>query len=340
MNKKTAFRVSFRVIALLVSAGAVLFLHGCAQTRTARHDIKIGVSLYKNNDAFVSTVVSSLEAEAKAYEQENGVKVTLDVAGAKESQRTQNDQIKRYIALQYDVICVNIVDRTNASVIIDTAMDAGIPLVFFNREPVSEDILRGEHIYYVGTDAKATAVAQGTILADAYEADPASIDRNGDGVIQYVMLEGEIGHQDTLIRTQWSVQILTDRGINVENLHSGAANWDRSQAAALMEKWLPDCKDTLEAVICNNDEMALGAAETLARHGIENVAVLGIDATEAGRQAVADGALLGTVDAGGPLQGEQMFQLAVSLAETGQPPENVKMRSQRYVRIPVQAITE
>lgn len=55
------------------------------------------------------------------------------------------------------------------------------------------------------------------------------MDKNGDGVLQYVMLEGEPGHQDTLLRTEYSVQILTEGGLTVEKLASNTANWDRSQ---------------------------------------------------------------------------------------------------------------
>lgn len=339
MKHRKALRTLAALAVLAALAGAAMLagrLRGGAQT--ARRDLKIGVSLYRSNDIFVSSVVAAVETSAKAYEQQNGVKVTLDISSAKENQRTQNEQIKRYIALHYDVICVNVVDRTNASIIIDDAMEAGIPLVFFNREPVTEDILRGENIYYVGTDARATAVAQGKILADAWEQNQAAIDRNGDGVLQYIMLEGEIGHQDTLIRTQWSVQTLADRGIQMENLYSGTANWDRSQAAALMDRWLPDCGKKLEAVLCNNDEMALGAADALQKRGLSGIQVLGIDGTEAGIQAVHDGLLLGTVDVSGARQGRSIFRLAANLAVSGDPPEDIVLQNQRYIRVPIRQI--
>ena len=61
---------------------------------------------------------------------------------------------------------------------------------------------------------------------------PMTLDRSGDGILQYVMLEGEPGHQDTLLRTEYSVQILTEGGLTVEKLASNTANWDRSQANA------------------------------------------------------------------------------------------------------------
>ena len=76
---------------------------------------------------------------------------------------------------------------------VDLAQSEEVPLVFFNREPVREDILRGDHVYYVGTDARETARMQGEAVLQSYAASAEKIDKNGDGILQYVMLEGEMG---------------------------------------------------------------------------------------------------------------------------------------------------
>ena len=128
--------------------------------------MRIGVLLYRGDDTFISTLRTALEKQAKEYEQGTGIKVTLDIMDAKSSQNTQNSQVERLISLGCDALCVNIVDRSAASIIIDKAMAAGIPVVFFNREPVEEDMNRWEKLYYVGADAKESAVLQGQILVD------------------------------------------------------------------------------------------------------------------------------------------------------------------------------
>lgn len=138
----------------------------------------------------------------------------------------------RFIARGYDVLCVNIVDRTAAAVVVDKAQEAGIPLIFFNRQPVDEDIRRGEQVYYVGVDAQGNGALQGQLVLDVWQQEKAALDRNGDGVLQYAMLEGEPGHQDALLRTEYSVKTLTDAGVAVEKLASDTANWNRSQASA------------------------------------------------------------------------------------------------------------
>ena len=143
-----------------------------------KNSIRIGVLLYRGDDTFIGTLRSGLEDKAKEYEQETGIKVKLDIMDAKGSQNTQNSQVERLISLGCDALCINSVDRSSASIIIDKAMDAGTPVVFFNREPVEEDMNRWEKLYYVGADAKESAVLQGDILVDAYNQDTRTLDAN------------------------------------------------------------------------------------------------------------------------------------------------------------------
>ncbi len=164
---------------------AVMMFTGCgrAENETEKKSIRIGVSLYRGDDTFINNIRGELEKCAKAYEQENGVKVNLDIQDAKGSQNTQNDQVERFISLGCDVLCINPVDRTAASVMIDKAMAAGIPVVFFNRQPVEEDMDRWDQLYYIEAVAKESAVLQGGIVVDRYRENPESLDLNGDGVV-------------------------------------------------------------------------------------------------------------------------------------------------------------
>ena len=64
--------------------------------------------------------------------------------------------------------------------------------------------------------------------------DPAA-DKNGDGVFQYIVLEGEADHQDAIVRTEYAVSTITDQGVPVEKLGYAIANWNRAQANTKME---------------------------------------------------------------------------------------------------------
>ena len=310
--------LSVLIVAAAVAAVGGLWFYGTKdggreEKKTA---LRIGVLLYRNDDTFIGTLRNSLEQAAKDYEKETGIRVALDVRDAKRNQITQNSQAERMIDLDCDVLCVNIVDRSAASGIIDKAMEADTPIVFFNREPVAEDMNRWEKLYYVGADAKESAVLEGQILVDAYKKNPSSLDRNGDGVVSYVLLEGETNHQDSLIRTEWSIQTLKDGGVPIRRITGGIANWEKNQASALMEQWLSEYGTEIELVIANNDDMALGAIDAIERAGIVTgtIKLVGIDGTPAGQDAFREGKLFGTVESSKEIYAKRIFDTAEELA--------------------------
>ena len=310
--------LSVLIVAAAVAAVGGLWFYGTKdggreEKKTA---LRIGVLLYRNDDTFIGTLRNSLEQAAKDYEKETGIRVALDVRDAKRNQITQNSQAERMIDLDCDVLCVNIVDRSAASGIIDKAMEADTPIVFFNREPVAEDMNRWEKLYYVGADAKESAVLEGQILVDAYKKNPSSLDRNGDGVVSYVLLEGETNHQDSLIRTEWSIQTLKDGGVPIRRITGGIANWEKNQASALMEQWLSEYGTEIELVIANNDDMALGAIDAIDRAGIVTgtIKLVGIDGTPAGQDAFREGKLFGTVESSKEIYAKRIFDTAEELA--------------------------
>lgn len=328
-NKKKCDR---KIVSAACMALACILLSGCraGAAPEKKHAIRIGVSLYRADDTFIGNIRSELEKRAKEYEQETGIKVTLDIQDAKGNQYVQNKQVERFISLGCDTLCVNPVDRTTSSGIIDAAAAADIPVVFFNRQPVEEDMDRWDRLYYVGADAKESAVLEAEIVADQYEKDPASMDKNGDGVISYVLLEGESNHQDSLIRTEWSVQTLKDRGVPIEKITGGIANWERSQASALMEQWLELYPDTIELVLSNNDDMALGAIDALDRAGGKKISVVGIDGTTQGQDAVQSGKMLGTVSSDKTGYANAIFMIAAA-AGMGEPiPGEITLDKGKY----------
>lgn len=321
----------------------LLLMVGCTTQSPSSNlppNMRIGLCLYKQEDTFIATVLGSFEQEVRSYEQQTGAKVTLKVMDAKGSQSTQNEQVDRLIALDYDMICVNIVDRTAAAVIIDRAKSADIPVIFFNREPVLEDLERWEKVYYVGAVASESGILQGQLVADAYTKGPETIDRNGDGKLQYVMLEGEPGHQDALLRTEFSVKAVTSEGIGVEKLANDTANWHRGQAATRMTQWIHKFGNSIEVVFCNNDDMALGAIDAYQAANIARLPlIVGVDATPPALEAVRAGTLAGTVKNDGEGQAKAMLSLCNALATGQDPAQAVEFSESRCVRLPYQTVT-
>lgn len=160
-----------RPCSLLVLAALLLALCGCAPGRETP-TIRVGVALYLQEDTFLSTVVQSLEQLARAREEALGVKLNFNIADARSSQASQNEQVDRFLQQGCDVICVNLVDRTAAAVIVDKAQAAGVPIVFFNRQPVQEDLDRWDQAFYVGSKADRAGILQGQIVLDAWQKTP------------------------------------------------------------------------------------------------------------------------------------------------------------------------
>lgn len=273
--------------------------------------LKVGVTIYRDDDTYINSIITEME---KIFREEFFQEISLNVVSARNSQTEQNDQVERFISLGYDVICVNAVDRTDVSRMVDLAMEADVPLVFFNREPVDDDLYRWENIYYVGSDAQESARLQGQIIARAWEEEREKMDFNGDGVLSYAMLEGERGHQDAVIRTEWSVRSLKEAGVPCSQVTGGVADWERDQAAALTEQWLEEYPDQIELFICNNDDMALGALDTLEKLGRGDISVVGIDGVQEGLEKVESGEMLGTVSTDRELYGRSLLEISLALA--------------------------
>lgn len=209
----------------IAAAGGMFLLTGCSGifgdgTAEPIQSMKIGICTYDQFDTFIGTLVEEFKEEARQKEQETGVTITVEVVGAGGKQNIQNDQVESLINNGCDILLVNQVDRTDTTMVIDKAKNADIPVIFFNRELVREDLERWEKLYYVGVKTLESGVMQGEIVVDLCSGEQgiAPYDKNGDGRLQYVMLEGEAGHQDALIRTEYAVNTITNAGIRLTKL--------------------------------------------------------------------------------------------------------------------------
>lgn len=344
--KKLSRGISFVFIMVLI---LVLFC-GCSKTGNSndakkdKNSIKIGVSLYSQYDTFISELISSTQEYAKEKEKNEGIAIYFDILGANGNQSIQNDQVEKFIEEECDVICVNLVDRTDASFIIESAEAANIPIVFFNRELVEEDLERWSKLYYVGADAFESGDIQGDILVEICEKDFKSVDKNRDGIVQYVILEGEAGHQDSIVRTMHVINQITEAGIQVEKLADEIANWNREQGYAKMIQWLKTFENQIEVCICNNDDMALGAIDALKHEGYSPSSdawpiILGIDATQDGINAVLNQEMAGTVLNDSKGQAKGMVELACWIVLNTELPEDIELLDNKYIRIPYEKVT-
>jgi methyl-galactoside transport system substrate-binding protein len=220
---------------------------------------KIGVTIYKYDDNFMSFVRRAITTAA-----DGNAEVLMN--DSQNNQATQNDQVDMLIAKGVQSLAINLVDPQAAPSIISKAQEADLPVVFFNKEPSQKALDSYDRTWYVGTASKEAGVIQGEMISEMWKNNP-DWDRNGDGVLSYVLLKGEPGHPDAEARTEFAVSTIVDNGIEVEELELQTGMWDSVKAKELMDTWLAKHGEDIEFVIANNDGMALGALQSLKANG-------------------------------------------------------------------------
>ena len=275
----------------------------------------VAVFYYTYGDTYISSVRSALDAAFDA------AGVAYQDYDSNNSQTTQTEQIDTAIAQGAKVLVVNQVDTGSDDTtknIIEKATAADIPVIFFNRS-VSEDVVSAyDKAVFVGTDYEMAGHMQGQMIGEYLVENYDAVDLNGDGVISYVMFKGQEGNAEADARTQYGVEdadkVLADAGKEALSFYdssnsnkylvdqggawSAAAATDYLQTA--MSQYSEANNNMIELVIANNDEMALGSITALQNAGYNKdgatvIPVFGVDATDAAKDAIAAGSMIGTI---------------------------------------------
>jgi len=294
MNKK----ITAAALSMAMCLGAFA---GCTSGTATNNDSpnankKVGVCIYQFSDNFMTLFRTELENYliAQGFSKEN---ITI-VDGAND-QATQSGQIDNFIAQGVDVLIINPVNSSSAATITDKVVAANIPLVYINREPDAAEEQRWAdnnwNVCYVGCDARQSGTMQGEIIKDL---GIDKIDLNGNGKIDYIMIEGDPENVDAQYRTEFSIKALTDAGIDVNCLTDQVGMWDQAQGQQLVANALSQYGNDVEVVFCNNDAMALGALQAIQTAGRtvgKDIYLVGVDALTEVVQYVIDGTITGTV---------------------------------------------
>ena len=328
MNKK---KRRLAVVLATVTGSAVLVLSGCSgKSEQTEKTLRVGVITYSQDDPFINGLTDELKVQLKAMENKQR-RIIVSTKSGNDDQQEQNEKVEEMIDAGCDVLCINLVDRTAPSRIVRMARNEDIPVIFFNREPVREDLMQWEKLYYVGCDAEQSGIMQGEIAAEYINSHP-EVDKNEDGKIQYVLLEGEAGHQDAISRTEYSVKTLMKNDVILEKLSYQLADWNRGQAENRMNRLISQYGKEIELVISNNDEMALGAVEAYRTVGYAREdwpVIFGIDGLEDALKAVKAGEMQGSILNDRVDQAKEMAKMAVKPFE-GEDFDQENLKEGRY----------
>ncbi len=249
---------------------------------------KVGICIYKFDDNFMTVYRNKLEEilTGKGYE--------VSVVDGNNDQAKQTEQISTFITQGVDALIINPVMTSAAEQIVSMVKDANIPTVLINREPTEGEMAVYDKIAYVGCDAAQSGTFQGELILETEKKG----DINGDGVVSYIMIQGDPENVDAKLRTEYSVKALEDAGVKVEQLDMQRGDWDQEKGQTITANALAQYGDKLEVVFCNNDAMALGALEAIKaanRTVGKDIYLVGVDALDAALDAVSAGEMTGTV---------------------------------------------
>jgi methyl-galactoside transport system substrate-binding protein len=307
---------------------------------------KIPLVIYNGEDPYIASfedkIIQNAEGlfEIESYDSQN-------------SQLIQNEIIDELIEQNPKVLIINPVDRLGVYTIIEKAKAANIPVIFFNREPLEEDLNVWNYALYVGALDEESAQIQAEMVMELFGSvnELTDLDKNDDNQIQLLILKGEQGHQAAEKRTSEIIRVLENNGYTLDILSIEVCDWNRDIANLFVQEFLPEHPE-LELVVSNNDAMALGAIDAMIdaefmvdlnedgyyEQGVDQwIPVLGIDALEEAIPYLENGSLYGTV----LNDSEEMAKVIIELAEAiinGEDPNGISydIVNNNFVWVPYQ----
>jgi inositol transport system substrate-binding protein len=288
----------------ILAAAMAALMSGSALAET-----KIGVSMALFDDNFLTVLRNGIEAQAKGM----GASVQIEDAGNDVAK--QLDQIKNFAASGVQAIIVNPVDTSATQAMSDAAAAAGIPLVYVNRQPINIDTLPDNQAFVASNEVDSGTLETIEVCRLLKEA--------GKTEANVYVMQGELSNQAAVQRTADIYDVIKAGkcAVTINVIDQQTANWSRDQAQSLMTNWISTGKP-YDAVIANNDEMAIGAIQAMKAAGVDmkTMIVGGVDATQDALAAMKAGDLDATVFQNAAGQGAGALDAAIKLAK-GEPVE-------------------
>ncbi|MDE2445780.1 MAG: sugar ABC transporter substrate-binding protein [Alphaproteobacteria bacterium] len=258
----------------------------------------IGVSM-ANSDTFLTVLRKGIEKAAADAKQPIQIEIADDDVAK------QLSQVQNFIAAKVDAVIVNAVDTSATAPMTKAANDAGIPIVYVNRQPADVDALGPKGAFVASNEAESGTLETKEVCK--------LLGGKGDVLV----MQGDLANQAAVMRTKDVHDVIaTDACKGMKIIDEQTAGWDPVKAQDLMTNWIAAGKKPA-AVIANNDNMAIGAIKAMKAAGwnMKDVVVGGVDATQEALAAMKAGDLDVTVfqDAAG--QGKGAVDTAIKLVK-------------------------
>lgn len=293
---------------------------------------KVAVIFHRGDDFYMMRLKESLENIQK----KNQNKVAFTFYDAKNNIAIQNEILDAVLKEKFNLIILNLADKKEDTVenVIFNIKQRNIPVILMNIpqnvvEKVSKLYAKAA---FVLPDSKKAGSNQGKIIVDLWNNNRKFLDKNGDNILQYVLLQGEVDDPQAIDRSKYVLSTINDSGIKTENLGIIDANWIKEIAKSSFEQMFLKYDGKIEAIISNNDAMAIGAIEALQKYGYNKddhskyIAVVGIDRLPETIDLIDKGIMAGSIFQDPDVAAEMLYIIGMNLTNNLNPIENTNYK--------------
>lgn len=275
---------------------------------------RILITKYKRDDAFTSELVSQIKAICTA-------KGVIGDIKSSDGNLMLETQIVMSNVGRYDAYILNPIDPHGVKTLINICKRVHMPIVFINRKPDNQLLLSYDNAWYVGSNAKNAGVVQAQILSSYVKSHP-ELDKNQNGIIEYILFIGDRSMDETKLRSTSLDEALSKSTFKYRKIYEIAANWQEPQAQVGLQRYLLTHDiSNIEAIIAQNDSMALGALAVLQDIGFnqgdlsKTIPIVGLDGTKEAIEAIKQHYMIGSAAQDTKVFAEISFKIAVLAAE-------------------------
>lgn len=270
---------------------------------------KAGVIWYNFADTFISNARQCLNNVAAA----DGT-ITVTDADSQNDISTQDNNMNNFFTQNMDYLVLNNINNAATSEIVNQCKEKGVVTIFANTTSPSEaDFTNYSDLWYVSSASTQSGENMGNAIADYFK-NNANWDRNGNGKVDFILLQGMQTFSDTINRSSYSLAAIEAAGFTLgtciggddvtgvkggDSINGVICEFSRSKAQENVEALIANYGDDIDCILADNDDEALGAIAALQAHGYmtdasNTIPVVGVDATAAGCEAIKNGTLLET----------------------------------------------
>lgn len=293
-----------------------------------RETVNVAVIFFKMDDPFTMKLAESI----KNIEKENQNTIRYTFLDAQNNSAIQSEMLDSALQNNYDLLILNLPYRKENVVedIINRVKQKNLPLILMNIAP--EVVAKVSRLYnkvvFVTPDSRAAGIAQGKIIVDLWNTNKSLLDKNGNDIFEYILLKGPPDDPQVVNRTKYVISTINEAGIKTEELAVVNGNWERDIAKGAINNLFLKLYGKIEAIISNNDAMAIGAIESLQSYGYnkgdktKEIAVVGIDALTEAKDLIDKGFMTGTVIQDSKVGAEFLYTVGMNLINNLEPTEN------------------